>query len=262
MSGAGMRTLAAIAEGDWNILLTNPLTPESRMMIRRRVPERLSELAEFITWDPDPYMVITDAGRLVWIVDGYTDQRCASVFARRDRSRTGSASTTFAIRSKRRWTPTTATSICTSSTKQDPLVGAYRRLFPNLFPPASAMPADLRAHARAPEMLFRTQAEIYRTYHMRDPESFYNRADLWDLATFTTGQGGQPQTVPPTYMIATLPGESRAGVPADGPVHAAQQAESDRPDGGALRRRASGRDWCSWICPSRKSFRGRCRSRR
>jgi uncharacterized membrane protein (UPF0182 family) len=58
-------------------------------------------------------------------------------------------------------------------------------------------------------MLFRVQAEIYRTYHMRVPESFYNRADLWDLATFTSGQAGNPQTVAPTYMIATLPGESR-----------------------------------------------------
>jgi hypothetical protein len=76
-----------------------------------------------------------------------------------------------------------------------------------LFTPASAMPAGLRAHTRAPEMLFRAQAEIYRTYHMRDPESYYNRADLWDLATFTTGAGGQPEPVPPTYMIAELPGE-------------------------------------------------------
>jgi len=90
----------------------------------------------------------------------------------------------------------------------DPLIGAYRELFPDLFQPASAMPADLRAHARFPEMLFRAQAEIYRTYHMREPESYYNRADQWDLATFTAGQGGQPEPVPPTYMVATLPGES------------------------------------------------------
>jgi len=90
---------------------------------------------------------------------------------------------------------------------EDPLIGAYRNLFPELFAPASAMPAGLRAHARAPEMLFRAQAEIYRTYHMRDPESYYNRADLWDLATFTTGAQGQPEPVPPTYMVAELPGE-------------------------------------------------------
>jgi len=90
---------------------------------------------------------------------------------------------------------------------EDPLIAAYQHLFPELFTPASAMPEGLRTHTRAPEMLFRAQAEIYRTYHMRDPESYYNRADLWDLATFTTGAGGQPEPVPPTYIIAELPGE-------------------------------------------------------
>ena len=106
--------------------------------------------------------------------------------------------------------------------EQDPLINAYRRLFPELFPPASAMPADLRAQCASPEMLFRAQAEMYRTYHMRDPESFYNRADLWDLATYTTGQDGQPQPVPPTYMIADLARRNAARVPVDDPVHAAQ----------------------------------------
>ena len=92
--------------------------------------------------------------------------------------------------------------------EEDPLIRAYQRLFPALFSPSSAMPASIRAHARAPETMFRVQAEVYRTYHMRDPESYYNRADLWDLATYTTGQGGTAQSVTPTYMVATLPGEA------------------------------------------------------
>jgi uncharacterized membrane protein (UPF0182 family) len=78
-----------------------------------------------------------------------------------------------------------------------------------LFTDASEMPAGLRAHTRFPEGLFSAQAEIFRTYHMRDPESYYNRADQWDLATFTTGQGGRPETVTPTYMVAALPGERK-----------------------------------------------------
>ena len=85
------------------------------MMIRRRVPERLNELAGFITWDTDPYLVITDAGRLVWIVDGYTTSEShpySRALAPRQR-RCGSI--TSAIRSKPRSTPTTATCICTSS---------------------------------------------------------------------------------------------------------------------------------------------------
>jgi uncharacterized membrane protein (UPF0182 family) len=92
---------------------------------------------------------------------------------------------------------------------EDPLIAAYQHLFPELFSPGSAMSADLRAHVRSPEVLFRAQAEMFRTYHMRDPESFYNRADQWDVATGTAGQGGQPQPVAPTYMVMTLPGETK-----------------------------------------------------
>ena len=207
MSAPGIRTIAAVAQGDWNILLTNALTPESRMMIRRRVPERLHELAEFITWDSDPYLVITDDGRLKWIVDGYLTSN-AHPYSREVTLDTGLRFNYIRNSVKATVDAYDGDIHMYVFDEEDPLIGAYRRLFPDLFQPASAMPADLRAHARSPEMLFRTQAEIYRTYHMRDPESYYNRADLWDLATFTTGQGGQPETVPPTYMIATLPGES------------------------------------------------------
>ena len=71
------------------------------------------------------------------------------------------------------------------------------------------MPADLRRHARYPETLFRVQAEIYRTYHMLDPQAFYNKEDLWDLARHTTAQGGGAEPVTPTYVVATLPGEEK-----------------------------------------------------
>jgi uncharacterized membrane protein (UPF0182 family) len=206
MSAPGIRSIAAVAAGDWNILLTNALTPESRMMIHRRIPERLHELAEFITWDSDPYLVITDDGRLQWIVDGYLTSD-AHPYSRALAFDTGARFNYIRNSVKATVDAYDGNIHMYVFDDEDPLIGAYRRLFPDLFQPASAMPADLRAHARSPETLFRTQAEIYRTYHMRDPESYYNRADLWDLATFTTGQGGQPETVPPTYMIATLPGE-------------------------------------------------------
>ena len=92
----------------------------------------------------------------------------------------------------------------------DPIIGSYQHLFPNLFLPASAMPADLRAHARYPETLFKVQAEIYRTYHMLDPQSFYNKEDLWDLARRVTGQAEGAEAVSPTYVVASLPGETKA----------------------------------------------------
>jgi uncharacterized membrane protein (UPF0182 family) len=206
MSSVGMRALATVADGDWNILLTNSLTPESRMMIHRKITERVSELAPFLSWDEDPYLVNTADGRLVWIIDGYTT------------SESHPYSRPVAMENLGRFNYIRNSIKATIDAydgdvhmyvfdTEDPLIAAYQNLFPELFAPAAAMPAGLRAHTRAPEMLFRAQAEIYRTYHMRDPESYYNRADLWDLATFTTGAQGQPEPVPPTYMVAELPGE-------------------------------------------------------
>jgi hypothetical protein len=91
--------------------------------------------------------------------------------------------------------------------ENDVLIQAYAHLFPDLFQKASAMPADLRAHARYPETLFRVQAEIYRTFHMRDPEAFYNRADAWDFAK-TASQQAEATAVSPTYVVAALPGST------------------------------------------------------
>ena len=91
----------------------------------------------------------------------------------------------------------------------DPIIRAWQTIFPALFRPVSAMPADLRPHVRYPETLFRVQAEIYRTFHMQEPEAFYNKEDLWDLAktVYTQSQQGQGQTA--TYVIATVPGETK-----------------------------------------------------
>ena len=207
MSAPGIRPIAAIAEGDWNIVLNNRLTSDSRMMIRRKIPDRLHELAEFVTWDSDPYMVITEAGRLMWIVDGYLTSD-AHPYSRDIAFDNGLRFNYLRNSVKATVDAYDGDVHLYVFDPEDPLINAYQRLFPELFLPASAMPADLRAHARSPEMLFRTQAEMYRTYHMKDPESYYNRADLWDLATYTTGQNNQPEPVPPTYMIATLPGEN------------------------------------------------------
>src|SRR5438094_10473100 len=87
----------------------------------------------------------------------------------------------------------------------DPIIAAYQRLFPDLSRPASEMPPDLRRHARYPETLFRVQAEIYRTYHMLDPQSFYNKEDLWDLARYVKGQAGERELMTPSYVVTSLP---------------------------------------------------------
>jgi uncharacterized membrane protein (UPF0182 family) len=202
----GTRLMAALSEGDWNIVLTGALGSDSRMMIRRQISERLTALAPFLRWDEDPYMVSSQDGGLKWIIDGYLTS-ASHPYSRLLRME-DSGQFNYIRNSVKAVVDAYDGSVkLYVFDRTDPLVLAYEQLFPELFTPASAMPADLRAHTRSPELLFRAQAEIYRTYHMRDPESYYNRADLWDLATYSTEAGGRPVPVPPTYMIAELPGE-------------------------------------------------------
>ena len=208
ISSFPMRVAAAIHEGDLNIVLTDYLTPQSRMMIRRKVLDRLQELAGFLNWDGDPYLVITPEGRLVWLVDGYTTSNAHPYSRVLTSDRFGSFNY---IRNSVKATVdaydgTTKLYIFDSA---DPVIRAYQSLFPNLFHPRSEMPAGLQAHTRYPEILFNVQAEIYRTYHMTNPQAFYNKEDLWDLAQYVSGQNGQPQPVTPTYLVATLPGEEK-----------------------------------------------------
>ena len=207
-----VRLAAALNYADANILLTSYLSGNSRMMIHRAIADRLSTLAAFITWDGDPYLVLSKSGELVWMVDGYMTSD-AHPYSR-ELNVTEDRSANY-IRNSVKATVnayTGATNLYVFD-PSDVMVQAYSRLFPKLFKPLSAMPADIRAHARYPETLFRAQAEIYRTFHMQDAESFYNRSDLWDLARTETRQGGESTgsgPVQPTYVVATLPGESTA----------------------------------------------------
>lgn len=202
----GVRIAAAIAQGDANILLTGYLSDRSRMMIHRKVLDRLKHLADFLEWDPDPYLVITQAGRLVWMVDGYT------ISDAHPYSRSVEAPGMGRVNYMRNAVKATIDAYDGETNlyvfaPSDPIIQAWRNLFPALFRPASAMPPDLRAHARYPEVLFRVQAEIYRTYHMTDPQSFYNKEDLWDLARYSSGQGGRAEPMSPTYIVTSLPGQ-------------------------------------------------------
>ena len=208
ISSIPMRLAAAIREGEPNILLTDYFTPGSRMMIHRKVRERLQELAGFLTWDDDAYLVITESGRQVWMVDGYTTSDAHPYSRALDV--TGMGRVNY-IRNAVKATVDAydgETHLYVFA-PDDPIISAYQRLLPDLFRPASQMPPDLRAHARYPEMLFRIQAELYRTYHMLDPQSFYNKEDMWDLARHGTNQNQAADVVTPTYVMAALPGEDK-----------------------------------------------------
>ncbi|MBV8829023.1 MAG: UPF0182 family protein [Acidobacteriaceae bacterium] len=203
------RLAAALHYGDINILLTSYLSDRSRMMIRRPILERLSKLAGFLIWDSDPYMIVTSDGHLVWIADGYMSSD-VHPYSRALELPNGQTANYIRNSIKATVDAYTGETNLYIFDPNDVLIQAYSKLFPELFKPLSAMPPDVRAHARYPETLFSAQAEIYRTFHMRDAESFYNRADLWDLARVGNRSSSDgASTASPTYVVATLPGEDQ-----------------------------------------------------
>ncbi len=200
-----LRVAAALRQGEVNILLTQLTNPGSRMMLYRNVSQRLNHLAGFVEWDGDPYLVITDDGRLVWIVDGYTTSNVhpfsapISIGRRRiNYIRNSVKATVDAYNGE--------TKLYVFD-EQDPVLGAYRALFPELFWDSSEMPATIREHTRYPLLMFDVQAALYRTFHMKDPEVFYNKEDEWDIAQSLAGETGRAAPMKPTYIVATLPGE-------------------------------------------------------
>ena len=202
-----LKAAAAISQGEPNMIFTGYLTGQSRMMIYRKVQTRLAHLAPFLNWDPDPYLVITDDGRLVWMVDGYTTSVSHPYSA--TLPVTGVEEGANYIRNAVKATVDAYTGKVSLYVfdPNDPIIQVYENLFPKLFRPASEMPPDLRRHARYPEVLFRAQAEAYRIFHMRDPQVFYNKEDIWEIAHTLSGQSGAPEAMQPTYVVATLPGE-------------------------------------------------------
>jgi len=200
-----MRAAAALHYGDSNIILTGYLTDHSRMMIHRRVRDRLHTLAPYLQWDRDPYLVLTPEGRMVWMVDGYTTSD-AHPYSRESESLEG----INYIRNSVKATIDAydgETHLYVFDTV-DPIIAAYRTLFPGLYEDQGRMPEALRAHIRYPEEMFEIQAGLYRTYHMRNPQAFYNNEDIWELSRYSSGNG-EPKPVTPTYVIATLPGETK-----------------------------------------------------
>jgi len=209
MGGFLRRALLAFDRGDLTkVPFSDDITADSRLLMRRNVVARISTLAPFLTFDHDPYIVVGADGRLSWIVDGYTSSASYPYSAP---STLGNDSVNY-IRNSVKAVVDAYDGTVTFYVfdKNDPILAAWRGIFPGLFKDESDMPAWLRAHVRYPEALLSLQADQYALYHMTDPEVFYNREDQWSVATQTgSNQGDQSaQEMQPNFVLMTLPGES------------------------------------------------------
>jgi uncharacterized membrane protein (UPF0182 family) len=206
VGGTARRTLFAWYFDDPNILLSQYITDDSRILFRRNIQDRVRTIAPFLRLDQNPYMVISD-GRLFWMQDAYTTSSWfpyAQAFTD-DGSNYIRNSVKVVIDA---FNGTVGFYVADPS---DPVMATYQRIFPGLFKPFEAMSTDLRKHVRYPEDLFRIQAQVYRAYHMDAPEVFYNREDLWQFPREPVGSDGtKGAEMAPYYVIMRLPGETRA----------------------------------------------------
>jgi uncharacterized protein len=189
------RALVAARLGDLQLLLTNEVTAESKVLLYRNVVERARRLAPFLMYDHDPYMIIED-GRLVWVLDAYTATDHFPYSA-------GFRSVGNYMRNsvKVRVDAFDGDVTFYRMDSEDPILAAWANIFPSLFTPQEAMSAEMRAHIRYPQDLFRVQAQLFAIYHMEEEQIFYNREDEWEVPAV----GGRRMT--PYYMVMKLPGE-------------------------------------------------------
>lgn len=187
--------------GDINILISDSIQPESRILFRRNINERIRTIAPFLQYDKDPYVALSD-GRLYWIIDGYTvtnrfpySEPAGGINYIRNPVKAVIDAYNGSV------------GLYLLNESNDPIIETYSAMFPGLFKPISLMPDGLKSQLRYPEDMFSVQATKYALYHMKDPGVFYNREDVWEIPEEL--YEGSTIEMEPYYLITKLPGFQR-----------------------------------------------------
>jgi uncharacterized protein len=209
LGGFFRRCLIAFERNDLGkVPFSDDINSQSRLLMRRNVRDRVAALAPFLTFDQDPYIVLGEDGRLSWVMDAFTT---SDSYPYSSHYTLGSQSINYMRNSVKAVVDAyDGTTTFYVFDNQDPTLAAYRRIFPDLFKDASTMPTGLHKHVRYPEMLLKLQAEVYGLYHMTNPAVFFNREDLWTVATETgTDSNGEQSAMPmqPNFVLMKLPDE-------------------------------------------------------
>ncbi len=197
------RALFSLEFMDPQILFTTYLGPESRIMYNRRIDERVRAIAPFLDYDGDPYLVVS-GGKLYWIRDAYTTSNMYP-YSTRSYDHFNKGLNYIRNSVKAVIDAYNGDVFFYVIDQKDPIVRTYSSIFPHLFKPFSEMPATLKKHIRYPKDLFMIQADMYRTYHMKDVQVFYNQEDLWQ--TPNEIYASNRRKMEPYYIIMRLPQE-------------------------------------------------------
>ncbi len=200
------RLLLAWTVGDiTKVPFSDDVKADSMLLMRRNIRERVSELAPFLEFDDDPYIVIGTDGALYWIMDAFTTSD-RYPYARhinfRNRPLNYIRNSVKAVIDAYNGTVRFYV-----FDPDDPLIQSYQKMFPSLFSSAGQMPDFLQRHVRYPELLFRAQAAIYSTYHVENEQVFYNREDVWTVAQQGRTQQGpkSADTIEPFFILTRFP---------------------------------------------------------
>ncbi|MBD2494098.1 UPF0182 family protein [Nostoc sp. FACHB-280] len=202
------RCLFAMYLKDWQMLFTRDFLPETKVLFRRNINQRIRAIAPFLKFDSDPYLVAADPrigtgfpgaeNYLFWIVDAYTT---SDRYPYSDPNNDGINYIRNSVKVVIDAYNGTVNFYIADAT--DPIIQTWANIFPKMFKPLSAMPATIRNHIRYPVDFFQIQAERLMTYHMTDPQVFYNREDQWQIPNEIYGDKARP--VEAYYLITGLP---------------------------------------------------------
>ncbi len=201
LSSSWRQIAYAMRFGDHQIFFSGSVRPDSRIQYNRDLETRVNEVAPFLEYDEDPYPIVAD-GELKWIYDAYTttDQY---PYSRHTEFKDDDIN--YLRNSVKVVVDAYTGDMTFYVAEEEPIVEAYRNVFPELFADMNEMPSSVREHVRYPQDAFQTQAEVNLVYHMQDEQVFYNREDEWRIPNEHVG--GSTVPMEPYYIIMQLPGE-------------------------------------------------------
>jgi len=202
LSNVLKKAVFSIKLGSLNLFVSSAITKDSKILFNRNIVDRVSVLAPFLQYDSDPYIVI-DEGKLFWIIDAYTTTNYFPY-----------SESVVGLNYIRNSVKVVIDAFNGNVEfyvidNEDPLIKNYMKIFPQLFKDFSEMPSGLKEHIRYPEDLMRVQVRIYGTYHMKDPQVFYNKEDVWRTPTEIYSRN--EVELKPYYIILKLPGAEKEG---------------------------------------------------
>jgi len=196
------KILFAINKRDLNFLLSRDVTSESKILVNRNVVERAKKIAPFLTYDSDPYVVLS-GGKVYWILDAYTTSNKYPFSQPQNNVNYIRNSVKVIIDA----VDGNTNFYLVDNT--DPIAVSYSKIFPGLFKDYSKLSSDLKAHFKYPDDIFRIQCATLGNYHVTDPGVFYNGEDIWQIAKTQTQIDGKQEVTESPYMVMRLPGETK-----------------------------------------------------